>query len=63
MLDTQQGTGVFIRASAGLAVSPQDKARALEALCRDFLGRAQLGNITLEEVVACLQRSAEGSFI
>ncbi len=55
VLDTEQGSGAFIRTAPGSLLSPEDKARALEALCRDFVGRAQLQNFTLEEVIHCLQ--------
>jgi GntR family transcriptional regulator len=56
VLDTEQGSGAFIRPTTGNVLSTEDKARALEALCRDFAGRAQLQNFTLEEVLHCLQR-------
>jgi GntR family transcriptional regulator len=55
VLDTEQGSGAFIRPTRGSLLSKEDKARALEALCRDFAGRAQLQNLSLEEVIACLQ--------
>ena len=56
VLDTEQGSGAFIRPTQGSLLSTADKARALEALCRDFAGRAQLQNVTLGEVIGCLQR-------
>ena len=61
VLDTQQGSGAFIRAVPANVLSAEDKTRALEALCRDFAGRAQLQNFTLEELVNCLQRMQKES--
>ena len=49
VLDTEQGSGAFIRPTRGSLLSKEDKAPHLEALCRDFAGPAQLQNLTLEE--------------
>jgi len=56
VLDSEQGSGAFIRPMTGNLLSAEDKARALEALCRDFAGRAQLQSFTVEDVIDCLQR-------
>jgi len=55
MLDSQQGSGVYIKA---LPVVRSEKAdrQAVEALCRDFIGRAQLLNIRLPELIRNLVR-------
>ena len=55
VLDTQQGSGVFVRAVAPRAVDEQEKQRATEALCLDFVGRAHLLNIGLDDLLACLK--------
>jgi GntR family transcriptional regulator len=55
VLDMQQGTGAFIRAQAYEPVPDAEKLRMVEELCRDFIGRAQLQNITIDEVIRCLQ--------
>jgi GntR family transcriptional regulator len=55
VLDMQQGTGAFIRARAHEPVPDAEKLRMVEELCRDFIGRAQLQNITIDEVIRCLQ--------
>jgi GntR family transcriptional regulator len=52
VLDLQQGTGVFARAlTRGSAVPAAEKKRTLAVLCRDFVGRAQLLNISLKELI------------
>jgi GntR family transcriptional regulator len=55
VLDMQQGTGAFIRAQTHEPVPESEKQRMLEELCRDFVGRAQLQNITIDEVIKSLQ--------
>jgi GntR family transcriptional regulator len=61
MLDMQQGTGAFARGRAGgAAVSAVEKKRTLATLCRDFVGRAQLLNISTKELIEHLaQMEAE----
>jgi GntR family transcriptional regulator len=56
VLDTQQGSGVFVRPQAATPLSQEEKQRALESLCRDFLGRAQLQNIAIEDLIGHLRR-------
>ena len=56
VLDTQQGSGVFVRARPAKAWSLDDKRRALEAVCRDFVGRAQLLDIGVRELIDQLTR-------
>ena len=55
VLDTQQGTGAFICARTPQPVPESEKQRMLGELCRDFVGRAQLQNISIDEVVRCLR--------
>jgi GntR family transcriptional regulator len=55
VLDMQQGTGAFIGAKSHEPVPDAEKLRMVEELCRDFIGRAQLQNITIDEVIQCLQ--------
>ncbi|MGO8702339.1 MAG: GntR family transcriptional regulator [Candidatus Brocadiia bacterium] len=57
VLDMQQGTGAFARARAGGAAVPAaERKRTLAALCRDFVGRAQLLNIGTRELIEYLAR-------
>jgi GntR family transcriptional regulator len=55
VLDTQQGTGAFICARTPQPVPESEKQRMVEELCRDFIGRAQLQNISIEDIVKCLK--------
>jgi GntR family transcriptional regulator len=60
MLDMQQGTGAFARAKTGAAVPAAEKKRTIAALCSDFVGRAQLLNISTKELIERLtQMEAE----
>jgi GntR family transcriptional regulator len=55
-LDTQQGTGVFVRPQPSIpAQKNRENLRALEELCRDFISRAHLQNLTIDEVVEYLR--------
>jgi GntR family transcriptional regulator len=56
VLDTQQGSGVFVRARPAKDWAQGEKQRAVEALCYDFVGRAQLLDIGIQEVVGQLTR-------
>ena len=58
-LDTQQGTGAFVRAPLPSAASPQENRRALESLCRDFVSRAHLLNISIAQLVDFLTEMRE----
>ena len=60
VLDTQQGSGVFVRARPSKAMSREYRKKALEALCRDFVGRAQLLDIGIQELVDQLSRMQSG---
>ncbi len=40
-LDTQQGSGVFVKAQPVSALTADDRLRAVETICRDFVGRAR----------------------
>ncbi len=53
--DTQQGSGVYVRPGAAAAPDSSDHRRAVEELCRDFVGRAHMLNIKLDELLACLK--------
>ncbi len=54
VLDMQQGTGAFIHAKTPQAMPEDEKQRMLAELCRDFVGRAQLQNISIDEMIKCL---------
>ena len=55
-LDTQQGTGVFVRPQPSIpAGKNRENLRALEELCRDFISRAPLQNLTIDEIVEYLR--------
>ena len=55
VLDTQQGSGVFVRAAEKAVVDAAQQQRATEALCLDFVGRAQLQNINIDDLLTCLR--------
>lgn len=59
-LDTQQGSGVYVRPPAQQALREQDRQRAVEALCLDFVGRAQLLGATVEDLLTCLRHLKTG---
>ncbi len=55
-LDTQQGTGVFVRPQPeSQKEKTSENKRALEELCRDFVSRAQLQNLSIDDVISCLK--------
>lgn len=56
VLDSQQGSGVYVRPQAPGAVSAVDRERRIDDLCRDFVGRAQLAGVDLDELVERLRR-------
>ena len=56
VLDTQQGSGVFVKARPQQQWSRKESERATEDLCHDFVGRAQLLNIQIQDLVECLTR-------
>lgn len=56
VLDTQQGSGVFVSLLSHPQRSPSEKKDAIETLCRDFVGRAQLLDIAIEELIEHLHR-------
>jgi GntR family transcriptional regulator len=55
VLDTQQGSGVFVQAGRERINSELQARQAAAELCRDFVGRAQLLNVGLDELISCLQ--------
>jgi GntR family transcriptional regulator len=61
VLDTQQGSGVFVRPNSERAMPKAEKRRALEALCQDFVARAQLQNLSIDEIIEHLDRMKKGS--
>ena len=55
-LDTQQGTGVFVHPKPpAQAQRNAENQRALEELCRDFISRAQLQNLSIDEIIEYLR--------
>ena len=55
-VDTQQGTGVFVRPQQPAKVEKNaENLRVLEELCRDFISRAHMQNLTIDEVVEYLR--------
>lgn len=56
VVDTQQGCGVFVRPASSQAIDEDEKQRITEELCLDFVGRAQLLNINIDDLLACLRR-------
>jgi len=55
-LDTQQGTGVFVRPQPPAQTEKSaENLRVLEELCRDFISRAQLQNLSIHEIIEYLQ--------
>jgi GntR family transcriptional regulator len=51
VLDSQQGSGVFVRPQTSSQISEDEKRTTLEALCSDFISRAQILNIDIEELI------------
>jgi len=56
-LDTQQGSGVFVKAQPVSALTADDRRRAIETICRDFVGRAQMLGIQTAELISYLQNT------
>ena len=54
VLDTQQGSGVFVHPTPERGPSKGQAKKAAEELCRDFVGRAQLLNVSLDDLIATL---------
>jgi GntR family transcriptional regulator len=55
VLDTQQGSGVFVNAAPAKALSSQEEETVLSDLCRDFVSRAQLYNIGIDRLIRKLE--------
>lgn len=55
-VQAQQGLGIFISDQPAAMQSSAERLRALDELCRDFVARAQLFNLTIPEMVAKLQQ-------
>lgn len=55
VLDTQQGSGVFATGRAEQAVPADHRRRQVEQLCGEFVGRAQLLDISLKELIEYLK--------
>jgi GntR family transcriptional regulator len=54
VLDTQQGSGVFVKGHPEESSSRAQKRRAVRVICQDFVGRAQMLNVGIEDLIACL---------
>jgi GntR family transcriptional regulator len=55
-VDTQQGTGVFVRPQPpAQAQKGEENQRVLEEICRDFISRAQLQNMSIDDVIEYLR--------
>ena len=52
-LETQQGTGTFIRANA-VEASAGEKKRVLSDLCKDIIGRGGPYGITIDDLIEAL---------
>jgi GntR family transcriptional regulator len=59
-LETQQGTGTFI-SDTEVTVTPREKRRVLNALCRDVVVRAGAYGIELGEIIEALSEFREES--
>lgn len=55
VLDTQQGSGAFVRERDKRVLSKAEKQRILEDLCRDFVGRAEVLGIDIDELMEQLK--------
>ncbi|UCC21803.1 MAG: GntR family transcriptional regulator [Planctomycetota bacterium] len=51
ILDTQQGSGVFVRAQPAVQRTAAEKKLTVDTFCRDFIGRAQMLNISVKELL------------
>jgi len=61
-LDTQQGSGVFVRAQPVSALTVDDRRRAVETICRDFVGRAQVLGIQTAELLSYMQNMLANTY-
>ena len=52
-LESQQGTGTFIRAS-DVKISPSEKRRALNDLCKDLIGRGGRYGFSVDDLIEAL---------
>ena len=52
-LESQQGTGTFIRA-ADVKISAAEKKRAMNDLCRDMIGRGGRYGLSVEDLIQAL---------
>ena len=59
VLDTQQGSGVFVSPTPERSVPEEGKERAAHALCQEFVSRAQLQNLGIDDLIRCLARMQE----
>ena len=57
-LETQQGTGTVI-SSEKVEVSPDERRRILEGLCRDLVGRAGVYGFKIEDILEALEKFRE----
>lgn len=61
VLDTQQGSGVFVGLQPESPAPGEDRRQTAEALCQELVGRAQLKNLGIEDLVQCLVRMRKPS--
>jgi len=59
VLNTQQGSGVFVSLTPEKHMPEESKERATRALCQEFVSRAQLQNLGIDDLVPCLVRMRE----
>ena len=53
-LETQQGTGTFIRAN-GVEIAENEKQRVLSDLCKDIIGRGGRYGLSLDDLIEGLR--------
>ena len=56
VLDTRQGTGVFVSDPPAAGLTPDGRRRIVDELCRDFVSRGQMLGVQIHEIVAGLKR-------
>jgi len=54
LLDTQQGSGVFVRAMSQVKEDTEERQKKLRALCGEFISRGQMLNVGIDELIECL---------
>lgn len=54
LLDTQQGSGVFVKAVSRVQEGTAERQKKTKALCSEFIGRGQMLNVNIDELIECL---------